>query len=191
MRLLALFAFIAALALPTTAGAKEVSGLDVCGTDGCTRIATASALRAFEQGGEMAVSAPSGAYRSYRVRVHVRVEGDEDHSWNVDWLPGAGVLAFEGDNGDGSYTPVEPALERALRRAARGHTARAARRYVRKAEPVAQVTEVVPAPRPAAARTTSDDGGGLPPLAWVGLGAGLLLVGGAVRSRRPRKGTHS
>jgi hypothetical protein len=184
MRLLALFAFITAVALPTAAGAKEVSRLDVCGTDGCTRIAAASALHAFEQGSEMAVRAPSGAYRSYTVRVHVRVEDGADHSWKVDWLPGAGVLAFEGDHGDRSYTALEPALERALRRAARGHTARAARRYVRKTEPVAQVAEVVRAPRPAAARATSDDGGGLPPLAWIGVAAGLLLVGGAVRSRR-------
>jgi hypothetical protein len=187
MRLFASLPLIAALALPTVAGAKEVSRLDVCGTDGCTRVVAASALHAFQEGSEMAVAAPTGAQRSYTIRVHVRVEGESDHSWVVDWLPRAEVLAFQGENGDRSYTPVEPALARALRRAARGHTARAARRYVRKTEPVAQVAEVVPAPRAAAARNASDDdggGGGLPRLAWVGVAAGLLLVGGAVRAHR-------
>ena len=187
MRLFASLPLIAALALPTVAGAKEVSRLDVCGTDGCTRVVAASALHAFQEGSAMAVAAPSGAQRSYTIRVHVRIDGRSEDGWIVDWLPRAGVLAFEGENGDRSYTPVEPALERALKRAARGHTARAARRYVRKAEPVARVAEVVTAPRPAAARTASDDrggGGGLPPLAWVGVAAGLLLVGGAVRAHR-------
>jgi hypothetical protein len=190
MRLFVSLPLIAVLALPTAAGAKEVSRLDVCGTDGCTRVVAASALRAFEEGGALAAAAPSGAQRSYTIRVRVRIDGRSQDGWIVDWLPRVGLLAFRGENSDMAFTPVEPALARALRRAARGHTARAARPYVRKTGPVARVAEVVPAPRPAAARAASDDGGGggrgggLPPLAWVGVAAGLLLVGGAVRARR-------
>jgi hypothetical protein len=182
MRLFALSALMASLALPTVAGAKEVTALDVCGTDGCTRIAAASALRAFEQGGDAAAAAPSGALRSYRVRVHVRVEDGAEQGWNVDWLPRAGLLAFRGEDGTTAFSPVQPALERVLRGAARGHAARAARRYAPNAEPVARVAEVVPAPQSAA---RADDGaGGLPPFAWIGVATGLLLVGGAVRFRR-------
>ena len=183
MRHFALLALLAVLALPAAAGAKEVSALDVCGTDGCTRIAAASALRAFEEGGGMAAAAPSGAQRSYRIRVHVRVEGGSEHGWNVDWLPRAGLLVFRGEDGSRTFSPVEPRLQRVLRGAARGHVARAARRYARNAEPVARVAEVVPAPASRAA-AGAEDGGGLPPLAWVGVATGLLLAGGAVRARR-------
>jgi hypothetical protein len=183
MRLFALVPVLAALALPAVAGAKEVSALDVCGTDGCTRIATASALRAFEEGGAMAAAAPSGPQRSYRIRVHVRIEGGSEEGWNVDWLPRAGLLAFRGEDGSTAFSPVEPRLERVLRGAARGHKARAAHRYARNAEPVARVAEVLPAPASHAA-ARADDGGGLPSFAWIGVATGLLLVGGAVRARR-------
>jgi len=83
-----------------------------------------------------------------------------------------------------TFTPVEPALSRALHRAARGHTARAARRYTQPPPPTARVAEVVPAPARASAsgRTTAD---GRPALMWTGAcGVVLLLGAGAWRARR-------
>ena len=73
MRTPVLLAATAVLALPGAAAAKEVSAIQVCGTDGCTRIVDRAVLRAFEQGTEMAEAAPSGRHRSYELRVRVRV----------------------------------------------------------------------------------------------------------------------
>ena len=52
MRLALLIAVTAALALPAGAAAKEIVALDVCGTDGCTRISDRDTLRGFEDGSE-------------------------------------------------------------------------------------------------------------------------------------------
>jgi hypothetical protein len=79
-----------------------------------------------------------------------------------------------------NFTRVEPALERVLRRAARGHEARPARRYVRGPVPAARVDEVVPAPNP----SSSAGDGGSPTLAWAGFGALALLAVGGVGLRR-------
>jgi hypothetical protein len=167
-----------ALAFPAAAAAKEVTSIDVCGADGCARIADRTTLSAFEEGSEMAAAAPAGLQRSYLLRVHMR-EGDagSTHGSTSRWLPSAGLIANEDGPGNFIFTPADPKLERALRRAARGHTARAARRFVRE-ERVAQVDEVV-TPATATATGAGGDGGGLPTLAWLGVAAGLLVVGGA------------
>ena len=60
MRAPVLLAAIAALAVPTAAAAKEITAVDVCGTDGCTRIEDRAALRAYEQGSELAQAPPAG-----------------------------------------------------------------------------------------------------------------------------------
>jgi hypothetical protein len=201
MRLSALLAVSAALVLPAGAAAKEITALDVCGTNGCTRIDDRGVLRAFEDGGEMAAAAPAGAYRSYLVRVHMREgAGGSDREWTNRWLPAVGLLANEQGKDQFLFTPVGPTLERALRGAARGHAARAARRYARTVEPVAQVDPAVAAPTTrgagtagaarapagaAGARTAAaSGGGGLPSPAWIGVAVGFLLVVGAVRARR-------
>ena len=195
MRLFALLVLAAVLVFPAGAAAKEVTALDVCGTNECTRLTDRSVLRAFEQGGDMAAAAPTGAYRSYLVRVHMREgAGGSDHEWTNRWLPAVGLLANEQGKDQFAFTTVSPKLERALRRAARGHSARAARRFAPTVEPAAQVDEVVAAPlrSPAGTRavaaahtaTASDGGGGLPLPAWIGVAVGLVLVGGAWRTRR-------
>ena len=170
------------LAFPAAAAAKEVTAIDVCGANGCTRIADRSALRSFEQGSEMAAAAPAGRQPSYLLRIRMRErEGESVHGWTSRWLPSAGLIANEDGPGNFIFTPVEPKLERALRDAARGRTARAARTFAN-VEPAAQVDEVVPPP---AATARADDGGGSPPFLWIGVAVGLLLVGGgAVRARR-------
>jgi hypothetical protein len=179
MRLVIVIAL--ALAFPAAAAAKEVTSIAVCGTDGCTRIADRATLRAFEEGSEMAAAAPAGLQRSYLLRIRMREgeEGSSTHGWTSRWLPSAGLIANEDGPGNFIFTPVGPKLERALRGAARGRTARAARRFAR-VEPVAQVDEVVmPATATAARADAGGDGGGLPTLAWLGFAAGLLAVGGA------------
>jgi hypothetical protein len=173
----------AALALPGAAVAKEVTALDVCGTDGCTRIADRATLRGFEQGSELAQAPPAGAQRSYLVRVRVRDDTDAARvGWETLWLPAAGVMAFDDGQPGATFTPVGPTLERALRHAARGHRARAARTFSAPAPPTARVVEVVPSPAPAAAESGSSH---RPALAGVGLAAILVLIGaGAWRARR-------
>jgi hypothetical protein len=182
MRLALLIAATAALALPAAAAAKEVTALDVCGTDGCTRISDRDTLRGFEQGTELAQAAPAGRHRSYKLRVLIRDEaGKAQVGWTTLWLPKAGVMASDDGQPGATFMPVGPALERALRRAARGHTARAARRYAALPRPVSRVVEVVPAPP---ARSADASPSGPPALAWTGLAAVVLLAAGALRARR-------
>jgi hypothetical protein len=182
MRAPTLIAALAALALPTAASAKEVAAVDVCGTDGCTRIDDRAVLRAFEQGSELAEAAPAGRQRSYRLRVRVRDDtGASQVGWTPLWLPDAGVIAFDDGQPGATFTPVGPALSRALHRDARGHTARAARRYSAPPPPTARVAEVVPAP---AARRVASGPSGPPALVWVGIAAFVLLAAGAWRARR-------
>ncbi len=184
MRSPVILAAFAALALPTAAGAKEITALDVCGTDGCTRISNRSVLRGFEQGSEFAEAAPAGRHRSYVLRVRVRDEaGVARTGWTSLWLPSAHLIAFDDGQPGAAFAPAPPALERALWSAARGHTARAARRFAAAGAPAARVAEVVPAPARTSARATA---GGQPALMWTG-GAGvllLLLAAGAWRARR-------
>jgi hypothetical protein len=183
MRSPVILAALAALALPATAGAKEITALDLCGTDGCTRISDRSVLHSFEEGSALAEAPPAGRHRSYALRVRVRDEaGVARTGWTTVWLPSAHVIAFDDGQRGATFTPAPPALERALWRAARGHTARAARRFAAPSPPAARVTQVVPAPVPASARASA---GGQPALMWIG-GAGvlLLLVAGAWRARR-------
>lgn len=183
MRLPAILATAAALALPGAAAAKEVTALDVCGTDGCTRIADRAVLRGFEQGSELAQAPPAGPQRPYVVRVRVRDDaGASRVGWTTLWLPAAGVMASDDGQPGATFMPVGPVLDRALRRAARGHRARAARTFAAPAPPTARVAEVVPAPAPAAAQSGSSH---RPALAGVGLAAILvLIVAGAWRARR-------
>src|SRR5512133_2572673 len=105
MRLPAILATAAALALPGAAAAKEVTALEVCGTDGCTRIADRATLRGFEQGSELAQAPPAGAQRSYVVRVRIRDDaGASQVGWTTLWLPAAGVMAFDDGQPGATFT---------------------------------------------------------------------------------------
>jgi hypothetical protein len=185
MRAPVLLVALAALAVPAGAAAKEVTAVDVCGTDGCTRIEDRATLRAFEQGSELAQAPPAGRQRSYRLRIRVRDDTGASHAgWTSLWLRDAAVIAFDDGQQGATFTPVGPALSHALRRAARGHTARAARRYAQPPPPAARVAEVVPAPvRGSASERTNADG--RPELMWTGAAGVVLLLGaGAWRARR-------
>jgi hypothetical protein len=181
MRLPVILAATAVLGLPAAAAAKEVVALDVCGTDGCTRISDRDTLRTFEEGSALAEAPPAGRRRSYLLRVRIRDEaGMAQVGWTTLWLPEAGVMALDDGQPGATFSPVGPALERALRRAARGHPARAPRRYAAPPPPVARVAEVVPAP---VARAQSGSSGP-PALAWTGLAAVVVVAAGAWHARR-------
>ncbi|MEN3281182.1 MAG: hypothetical protein V7607_2322, partial [Solirubrobacteraceae bacterium] len=178
MRLAIVLALALALVFSAAAAAKEVTRVDVCGAGGCARLTDHATLEAFMQGGEMAHAAPSGPQQSYLLKVYMREGPGASHqAWTSRWLPAAGLIASEDSPGQFNFTSVGPKLERALRGAARGRTARAARRFGRSVPPVAQVDEVVTAPA-AAKVSRAGDGGGGPPYLWIGVAAGLLLVGG-------------
>jgi hypothetical protein len=125
MRSPVVLAALAALALPAAAGAKEITALDVCGTDGCTRIADRSVLRGFEQGSELAEAPPAGRHRSYLLRIRIRDEaGAARTGWTSLWIPSAHLIAFDDGQPGATFTPAPPALERALWSGAPRHPAR-------------------------------------------------------------------
>ena len=166
-----------ALAVPSAAAAKEVTRVDVCGADGCGQISDHGSLQAFMEGDDQPAAVPFGPQRSYTLNVRVRAgEGETVHGWTTHWIPQANVLAYQDEHGRFAFTDVPAKLRHALTVAARGHAARAARVFEDPPDPEARVAEVVTA-APATAR--ADAGGGLSPLAWVGVAAGLLAVGGA------------
>ena len=155
---------LAALALPATAGAKQITALDVCGTDGCTRITDRSVLHSFEEGSALAEAPPAGRHVSYALRARVRDEaGAARTGWTSLWVPSAHVIAVANGQPGATFTPAPLALERALWSAARG-------------------TEVVPAPASVSARAAR---GAQPTVMWTGVaGVALLLAAGAWRARR-------
>ena len=100
-------AALAALALPATAGAKQITALDVCGTDGCTRIADRSVLHSFEEGSALAEAPPAGRHVSYALRVRVRDEaGVARTGWTSLWVPSAHVIAFANGQPGATFTPL-------------------------------------------------------------------------------------
>lgn len=150
---------LALLAIPASAGAKELTGLDVCGATSCGRVTNADALDAFMRSDDRKARAPSGPQRSYLIRVRVREEsGRSIVSWRTRWLPAAGVLAYEESAGRFAFTRPDRTLVRALRGAARGRPPRAARSF------------------------SSVSRAGMPLTGWIGAialliaGAGVLVV---------------
>jgi hypothetical protein len=174
------------LALPGAAAAKEITAVSVCGAHACTRLTDHADMRAFMDTSGMAEAAPRAPQRSYLLRMRVSEPGSPHIDWTSHWLPDAGLIASSDESTGLVFTAVDPPLARVLRRAARGHAARPARRFVRHL-PTARVDEIVepPAPSPPA---TAAAGGGPPSLAWAGLGALLLLAAaGVVRGVRARR----
>jgi hypothetical protein len=177
MRAVIVVLSVVALAFPAAAVAKEVTRVDVCGTDGCGHITDHDSLQAFMEGDDRPATVPLGAQRSYTLKVHVRAdEGETIHGWTSHWIPKANVLAFEDEQGKWAFTDVPSKLEQALQGAARGRTASAPRTFADNPDPEAQVDEVF---APATAKRAGSEGAGLPAIAWLGVAAGLLAVGGA------------
>jgi hypothetical protein len=168
--------------LPGAAAAKEISSLNVCGTDGCHSIKAHAALRGFLDGGyETPAPARNGAF--FAVKVRMRYGGQDAGGPTVQYLPAANLIRAEADFGKHAWTRPAGATAAALRRAARG-----LRPYP--AEELAPVRDTSPAPAasPPARVSRPAPGGGSSRLGLAG-GAGVLLAtlaaaGIAVRRRR-------
>jgi hypothetical protein len=187
VRLCLLALAIAVLALPSAAAAKEITAVSVCGAHGCTRLTDHAEMRAFMDAGGIAEEAPRAPQRSYLLRIRISEPGSHHVDWTSHWLPDAGLIASRDESTGLVFTAVDAQLTRVLRRAARGHAARPARRFVRHL-PAARVDEVVEPPAPSRPATAAA-AGGRPSLAWAGLGAVLLLAAAAVvRVVRARRG---
>jgi hypothetical protein len=137
---IAALAVAAVLAVPAGAGAKGVAAADLCGGNGCHRIATA-AIRA---GIERFTPAPSPdrpePYLTIRLRERVS-NGRQRLVGTTLWLPHANLVR---PAGGGPWTTPAPVLARALRAAARGLRRRPAAGLgsVDDALPQARVVEV-------------------------------------------------
>ena len=153
-----------ALGLCTTAYAKEIAAIEVCGADGC-RDVTAQATNAVVDGGPP-TGAPDAAAPFYRVNVTMRA-GKEKFGWGNVYVPSAGVI--RGDDG----TWMDPMIT----------TVEELDRLVAGSTPFPAEELGLPMPRPAPAPAD-----GLPAVVWGLLAVGLLatLSAGATLLRRRR-----
>jgi hypothetical protein len=187
-RLLGLLPLAAVLALPPTAGAKEVGSLVLCGTDSCHGVKGPEARRDFENGATKAQS-PARAESFLELRVRIRAhEGEGIPGFSLRYLPTAGLLRSTDERGYAAWARPGPALAAALERAARGLRAKPAALLgsLRTAPPAqAQVDEVV-----APSVDRDEGGGGGNAVLWLVLAGGgaALMLGlaafGALRKRR-------
>src|SRR4051812_32261222 len=101
--LAAIAVLLGVLAVPTTAQAKEISKVSVCGTAGrCTTYDKSdfkSLMFLAEDGGP--TDPPAAAAPWYRVRftVDMREEGGGHDSWTVAYVPSAGSLRVRDEGG--------------------------------------------------------------------------------------------
>jgi hypothetical protein len=162
-------AILAALALPATAGAKEVASLSVCGPGSCHMIKDRAAMRAFPSGGYETLAPKSGG-TFYKVNAHMRHEGEDAGGYTVLYVPAVGLLRADSDHP--RYRWLEPAAvtARALRRAVRG-----LRPYP--ADQLGPVREPSPAPAesPPARVSSPASGGGFPEVGFAG-GLAVLIA---------------
>ena len=185
MRRAIVLATLSALALPTTASAKEVAALTLCGTDGCQRITAHAALKGFMDGGYETL-APEQAAPFFTVKVAMRHAGDDAGGWTVQYLRAANVIRADADYGKQVWTRPAGATAQALREAARGLQPYPAEKLgpVREPPPVAVEDPPARVTRPAS-------GGGSSHVALAGGGATAaiaLLAGGLVARRRRHPG---
>lgn len=177
---------LGALALPTSASAKELAGLTICGTDGCQKITAHAALQGFMDGGYETL-APERAGPFFTVKATMRNGEEHAGGWTVQYLRAANLIRAEADYGKHVWTRPAGPTAQALRDAARGLRPYPAEKLgpVREPPPVAVEDPPARVSRPAS-------GGGSSHLALAGGGASaaiLLLAAGLVaRSRRRHPG---
>jgi hypothetical protein len=187
---LATLTLAAVIALvPATAHAKEVASARACDDDGCRTITDKRTLRAMEGGAP--TSAPANGAPFHRVRMTVKVDGEEEFAYTMAYVPSQGLMRFRGEGGNYDWLAATPRARRGFDRLVRGLEPLPARRLrgVGEKEPVAQVHEVVPA----AAGGDDGDGGGFPWMLLLIPGGLALAAAGAWRvtkARAARTGAH-
>jgi hypothetical protein len=112
-------AVLTALALPSTAPAKEIGSLKVCGPSACHTVTNRSAMRAFLEGGYETLAPRSGG-TFYEVKARMRHEGEDAGGYTVLYVPAVNLLRAEADYGKHKWLEPAGVTARALRRAAHG-----------------------------------------------------------------------
>ena len=108
-RLVFAFALLALLAVPAPAMAKELTKVEVCGTDGCAAITGETNLHNFGGSGEPdgSVAAPAPFYE---IRYTIDAEG-ESSQWSSWYVPSAKRLATVDERTGVAWAPLdEPRL---------------------------------------------------------------------------------
>ena len=92
-RLVFVFALLVVLAVPTTAGAKEITNVAMCGPDGCKNFGDPTQLGgggSNSDGGQLGQMPGPAAF--YELRYTVDAEGEES-TWSQWYVPSADVVA--------------------------------------------------------------------------------------------------
>ena len=162
-RLVLVAAVLAALALPASATAKEITKVTICGQGGCRSTDDRDRLATLPVGGTP--TDPPRAAPFYRVTVHMRE--NRPTSFRMYFLPHPGLLRESAVHG--SWTRPSASQAAALASLAGGLKPFAA-------------TQLPYSRMPAPAPSTPDDGG----FPWPILIAALVGVGGAALAVRLR-----
>jgi hypothetical protein len=104
-------AAVAALTLPSLAGAKEISKVELCGDAGCREL-TGAAARRFVGAGEDRSQPPSAPGPYYRVTLTAKADGRSE-SWSIFYIPSEHRLALPDGNWQEVVGTVRAAYERA------------------------------------------------------------------------------
>ena len=168
MRRSLLFAIACAAVLlaPSTASAKEIAGVSVCGDDGCREVTDEQMWPALVEGGPGA-NAPARPLEHFTVTIRVLAEHDEIVEWSYVAVPSRGLMQAD----DGSWMMMTPTTRKALLGLTRGRVAfEPGEMPPGKDLPAARVDEVF-----SPAETTATAGDDASPWPWLG-GAALMAV---------------
>jgi hypothetical protein len=178
MKRLLLVVAIALLALPASAGAKELTALSVCGTDGCHTTRDRAELRTAMN--VVPQADPNEQHRFFRLRLHIGGPGmEEEGIIHSAWIPSLGMLRAD-DGPYSEYSLPRPRTARMLRRLSAGlHPFPPAKP---RESPSARVDEVVLPP----SGDGGSDGGGSP---WAWSLLAIAPAGIALWMVRRRRGT--
>lgn len=185
MRRSLLFAIACAAVLlaPSTASAKEIAGVSVCGEDGCREVTDEQIWPALVEGGPGA-NAPARPLEHFTVTIRVLAEDDEVVEWSYVAVPSRGLMQAD----DGSWMTMTPTTRKALLRLTQGRVAlEPGQMPPGKDLPAARVDEVF-SPAETTAAPVGDDAS---PWPWLGSAALMVVVLSFIAWRRRSSSTTS
>jgi hypothetical protein len=178
-----LIACAAALLAPSTASAKEIAGVSVCGGDGCREVTDEQMWPALVEGGPGA-NAPARPLEHFTVTVRVLAEDDETVEWSYVAVPSRGLMQAD----DGSWMAMTPMTRKALLGVTQGRVALdPGQMPPGKDLPTARVDEVF-SPAETTAAPAGDDAS---PWPFVGGAALVAIVLSLIAWRRRSRSTPS